>query len=39
VSHVKGLIIIISQTGVFEGDDRKYVVNYDFDKLSRSNGR
>jgi len=27
VSHVKGLIIIISQIGVFGGDDHKYVVN------------
>ncbi len=39
VSHVKSLIIIISQTSVFEGDDHKYVVNYHFDKLSSSNGR
>jgi hypothetical protein len=27
VSHVKSLIIIISQIGVFGGDDHKYVVN------------
>jgi hypothetical protein len=27
VSHVKNLIIIISQMGVFGGDDHKYVVN------------
>jgi hypothetical protein len=39
VSPVKSLIIIISQMGVFEGDDHKYVVNSYFDKLSFSNGR
>jgi hypothetical protein len=27
VSHVKSLIIIISQMGVFGGDNHKYVVN------------
>jgi hypothetical protein len=27
VSHVKSLIIIISQMGVFGGDDYKYAVN------------
>jgi hypothetical protein len=27
VNHVKSLIIIISQIGVFQGDDHKYVVN------------
>jgi hypothetical protein len=27
VSHVKSLIIIISQTGVFWGNNHKYVVN------------
>jgi len=27
VSHVKSLIIIISEMGVFGGDDHKYVVN------------
>jgi hypothetical protein len=30
VSRVKSLIIIISQMGVFGGDDHKYVVNYHF---------
>ncbi len=30
VSHVKGLIIIISQIGVFWGDDNKYTINYHF---------
>jgi hypothetical protein len=39
VSNVKSLIIIISQMGVFGGDDHKYVVNQHFDKLSFSNGR
>ncbi len=34
VSHVKSLIIIISQMGVFGGYDHKYVVNSHFDKLS-----
>jgi len=38
-SHVKSLIIIISQMGVFGGDDHMYVVNKHFDKLSFSNGR
>jgi len=27
VNHVKSLIIIISQMGVFGGNDHKYVVN------------
>jgi hypothetical protein len=27
VNHVKILIIIISQMGVFEGNDHKYVIN------------
>jgi len=27
VSHVKSLVIIISQMGVFGGDDHNYVVN------------
>jgi hypothetical protein len=27
VNHVKSLIIIITQMGVFGGDDHKYVVN------------
>jgi hypothetical protein len=27
VSHVKNLIIIMSQMGFFQGDDHKYVVN------------
>ncbi len=30
VSNVKSLIIIISQMGVFGGDDHKCVVNYHF---------
>jgi hypothetical protein len=34
VSHVKSLIIVISQMGVFGGDDHKYMVNEHFDKLS-----
>jgi hypothetical protein len=37
-SHVKSLIIIISQMGVFGGDDHMYAVNKHFDKLSFSNG-
>jgi hypothetical protein len=36
-SHLKNLIIVISQMGVFEGDDHKYAVNQHFDKLSISN--
>jgi hypothetical protein len=39
VSHVKNLIIIVSQMGVFGGDDHEYVVNSHFDKLSFSNGK
>jgi hypothetical protein len=32
--------MIISQMGVFQGDDHKYiVVNQNFDKQSLSNGR
>jgi hypothetical protein len=27
MNHVKSLIIIISQIDVFQGDDRKYVIN------------
>jgi hypothetical protein len=27
VSHVKSLIIIISQMSVFKGDDHKYAIN------------
>jgi hypothetical protein len=37
MSHVKSLIIIISQMSVFGGDDNKYVINKHFDKLSLSN--
>jgi hypothetical protein len=39
VNHVKSLIIIISQMGVFGGDHHKYVINQHFDNLSLSNGR
>ncbi len=39
VSNVNNLIIIISQMGVFGGDDDKYVINLHFDKLSFLNGR
>jgi hypothetical protein len=32
VNHVKSLVIIISQMGLFKGDDHKYVVDLKFDK-------
>ncbi len=35
-SHVKKLIIIMSQMCVFQGNDHKYVVNSNFDKQSLS---
>jgi hypothetical protein len=39
VSHVKSLIIVMSQMGIFKTINIKYVLNYNFDKQSFSNGR